>query len=113
MRYKALLHLILRKTPWALLSLLIQLFVVWAAYYLYINDYGYSSGRSFSYFLSFSYFVLGAAGLLGMCCSLVGMSYSILTERWYKVLFKLLFYVPALFLSVVWCYLWLVLLAWI
>lgn len=113
MRYRPLLHNVLRKTPWALLSFLIQLLVVWAAYYLYSNNYGYESGRSFSYFLSFSYFVLGLAGITGMGCSLIGMSYSILTESWYKILFKLFFYVPALFLSVVWFYLWLVLLAWI
>ena len=105
---------ILKRTPWALLSLALQLFALWAIYYLYINDYGYGNGRDFSYFLSFSYGVMGVVGTLGMLCAKLGMGISIWHERWRSVLLKLpLIYVPCLFLSVVWFYTWLVLLAWV
>ena len=105
---------VLNKTPWAVLSIAIQLFGLWAAYYLYTNDYGYGSGRAFSYSLSFSYFVLGTVGTLGIVSALLGMSISILKERWLVVLPKLiLVFVPCLFLSVLWFYTWLALLAWV
>lgn len=105
---------LLKQIPWALCSYSIQLFILWSAYYLYDNDYGYNSGRTFSYFLSYSYFVLGAAGLLGVICGIIGMNLSIKNDSWVKVSLKIVFiYIPCLFLSVLWCYLWLVLTAWI
>lgn len=105
---------LLKQIPWALCSLLNQLVVLYAAYYLYDNDYGYDSGRAFSYFLSFSYFVLGVTGIFGIVSGVLGMIFSVLSESWFKVTLKMiLIYIPCLFLSVVWGYLWLVLLAWI
>jgi len=104
----------LERVPWAVLSLGLQLFGLWAAYYLYSNDYGYGNGRDFSYSLSFSYWVLGIVGILGVITAMFGMGKSIWKERWAWILLKLpLVYIPCLFLSITWFYVWLVLLAWV
>ncbi len=102
------------KIPWAILSLSLQFLACCAAYYLYYIDFGYSNGRDFSFALSFSYFVLAIIGISGTFAALFGMGYTIAKEHLVFILIKLpLIFIPCLFLSVLWLYSCLVLLAYI
>lgn len=104
----------LNTLPWATLSLTVQFLFAIGIYYLYCIDFGYGSGREFSFSLSMAYSLLLVSGALGTLIALVGMYFSIGKDGLWTIFAKyLLVFLPCLFLSVFWFYSCLALLAYL
>lgn len=105
-------HRFIKKMPWACLSMAIQLIFVGGLGYLYYIDFGYDSGRAFSFAINLAYTLLLLTGFAGTLTTLIGMHLSMLQDSVAVLLLKyIMVYMPCLFLSVFWFYACLVLLA--